>query len=154
MAGDADLTSKRGRVFDGATAGDTHLCRKQHVSPHCNAVRNLNEVVDLRTGANPGLADGRPVNGRIRADLHVVFDRDVADLRNFVMRSVGSSCEAETVAADDGAVLDDYTMPDPNPLANRYARVDHAIITNVRPASDRHVRLNDRARSDARTLLN
>ena len=52
-----------------------------------------------------------PTAGRsiavLRADLDVVFDDDAADLRNLVVGAVRPPREAEAVAADDRAVLDD-----------------------------------------------
>ena len=46
--------------------------------PIDDAVRDLHEVVDLRAGADARLADRRPIDRRVRADLDVVFDDDVA----------------------------------------------------------------------------
>ena len=61
---------------------------------------------------NPRLADRRPIDRRVRADLDVVFDDDVAVLRNLEMRAVRLLDEAEAVAADHRAVLHDDAMAD------------------------------------------
>ena len=58
-------------------------------------------------GVNPRLADRRPIDRRVGADLDVVFDDDGRDLRDLLVRAVVAAREAEPVAADDGAVLDD-----------------------------------------------
>ena len=52
-------------------------------------MRDLHEVVDLRAGADPRLADRRPIDRRVGADLDVVFDDDVGVLRDLQMRAVG-----------------------------------------------------------------
>ena len=57
-----------------------------------------------------------PTAGRsivvLRADLDVVFDHHVGELRNLQMRAVRLPREAEAVAADDGAVLHDHAIAD------------------------------------------
>ena len=67
--------------------------------PTCAASSTLRPIVTpcaiwtrlsiLRAGADPRLADRRPIDRRVRADLDVVFDDDAADLRNLVVRAVG-----------------------------------------------------------------
>ena len=73
--------------------------------PIADAVRDLHQVVDLRAGADAGLADRRAIDRRVGADLDVVFDHDVGVLRDLEVRAVRLPREAEPVAADDRAVL-------------------------------------------------
>ena len=47
------------------------------------------------------------------------------------MRAVRPAREAEAVAADDGAVLQDDAMADANALADRDARVDDAVVADL-----------------------
>ena len=98
--------------IDGA-AGDADLRREQHALADGDAVRNLHEVVDLGAGADARLADRRPIDRGVGADLDVVFDDDVGVLRNLQVRAVRLLDEAEPVAADDRAVLHDDAMADP-----------------------------------------
>ena len=65
------------------TCAASSTCR-----PTCDAVRDLDEVVDLRAGADARLADGGTIDRRVRADLDVVFDDDVAVLRDLLVRAV------------------------------------------------------------------
>ena len=120
--------------------------------PRRDAVGDLDEVVDLGAGADARLADGRPIDRRVRADLHVVFDDDAADLRDLLVGAVAAMREAEAVAADDGAVLQDDAVADTNTLADRDVGVDDAVVANLRKASDRHVRVHDGACADPRAL--
>ena len=66
-------------------AGDADLRGEQHVASERDAVRDLDEIVDLGAGADARLADGGTIDRRVRADLDVVFDDDAADLRNLVV---------------------------------------------------------------------
>ena len=118
--------------------------------PIADAVRDLDEVVDLRAGANARFADRRAIDRRVGADLHVVFDDDVGVLRNLEMRAVGLLGEAEAVAADDGAVLDDDAVADDDALANRHVRVHDAVVADPRAGADGDVRIDDRPRADRR----
>ena len=92
--------------------GDADLRRHQHVAADGDAVGNLHEVVDLRAGLDSRLADGWSIDGRVRAELHVVFDDDSGDLRDLLVRAVAASDEAVAVAADDDAVLQDHAIAD------------------------------------------
>ena len=60
-----------------------------------------------------------PIDRRVRADLDVVFDDDVGELRNLQVRPVCLRREAEAVAADDDAVVQDHAMADRDALADR-----------------------------------
>ena len=139
-------------ILDDAAAGDADLRREQHVPPHADAVRDLDQVVDLRAGADARLADGRTIDRRIRADLHVVFDDDAADLRNLFVGAVAATREAEAVAADHDAVLQHDAAADADALADRDLGVDDAVVADLRKASDRDVRMHDRSRADPRAL--
>ncbi len=58
--------------------------------------------------------------------------------------------EAKAVAADHGAVLDRDAMADLDPLADRHAGVEDAVVADPCAPSDNGVRIQDRARADAR----
>ena len=85
VAGHADLPGQRHVVFNRHTARHADLRRQQHVAADGDAVRDLHEVVDLGAGADARLANGGTIDGRVGADLDVVFDDDAADLRNLVV---------------------------------------------------------------------
>ena len=69
-----------------------------------------------------------PIDGRVRANLDVVFDNHVGVLRDLQVRAVRLLGEAEAVAADDRAVVQDHAVADLAPLADRDVRVDHAVV--------------------------
>ena len=119
MAGDADLPRQNHVVFDDRAARDADLRGEQHAAADADAVRDVHQVVDLRAGANPRLADRRPVDRTVRADLHVVFDDDGGGLRDLQVRAVGLLREAEAVAAEDDAVVEDDAVADDDALADR-----------------------------------
>ena len=77
-----------------------------------DAVADLHEVVDLRAGLDARLADRGPIDRRVRAELHVVFDHDRGDLRDLLVGAVAAADEAVAVAADDDAVLQHDAVAD------------------------------------------
>ena len=105
----------------------------------------LYEVVDFRAGLNAGFANRGAIDGRIGADLHIVFDHHDAGLGNLLVRAVGTADESIAVAADHRAVLQHHAMADDDPLANRDLRVNDAVIADRRAVADRHVRVDHRA---------
>ena len=116
--------------------------------PTVDAVRDLHEVVDLGARPDPRLTDRRTIDGRIGADFDVVFDDDVAVLRDLEVRSVRLADEPEAVAADHRAVLHDHPMADPDALANRDVRVHDAVVADHGAGADHDVGKHDRACAD------
>src|SRR5439155_26353272 len=90
VAGHAGLTGENNGIFQFAAAGDSRLGRQQGIAANLHAVGDLNAITDLGAAPDARLTNGRPVVGRVRPDFNVVFDHDAADLRNLLMRSVGS----------------------------------------------------------------
>ena len=131
MPGDADLPGERHRILDRRAAGNSDLRREQHVAADRHAVRDLHEVVDLRSGADPRLADGGAIDRRIRPNLHVVFDDDIADLRDLLVSAIRACGEAEAIAADDRAVLNDDAVAELHAFPDRNLGVDHAVVTDA-----------------------
>ena len=111
VSDDAHLPSHDDVVFDHRAAGDPDLRGQQHAPPDRDAVRDVDQVVELAAGADARFADRRPINRRVRADLDVVFDDDVGVLRNLDVRAVGLLREAIAVAADHHAVLQHDAVP-------------------------------------------
>src|SRR5262249_26352082 len=118
VPGDADLSGERHRILDRRAARDADLRGEQNVAPNRDAVSDLHEIVDLGSGTNPRLPDGRSIDRRVGANLDVVFDDDAADLGNLLMGAIRPRGEAEAVAADDGAVLNDDAIANLHALAN------------------------------------
>ena len=119
VPGHATLPRHHHVVADRRAAGDADLRREQHAAADRHAVRDVHQVVDLRAGADARLADRRAIDRRVRADLDVVFDHDVAVLRDLEVRAVLLPREAEAVAADDDAVVQRHAVADDDALANR-----------------------------------
>ena len=153
VAGDADLPGQRHVVFDRRAAGDADLRREQHVAADRDAVRDLHEVVDLGAGADPRLANGRPIDRRVGADLDVVFDDDAADLRNLVVRAVGAPSRSRSRRCRSTAPSCRMTrlpMRTRSRIDTRAWMTQSSPISTPRPIDD--VRVHDRARADPRAV--
>ena len=105
-------------VADGHVVRDADLSREETVVPHlrsaCDAclgrgngiladlhvVADLDQVVEFHAPADDRRVGLGPVDAGVGADFHVVFDDDVAQLRNLVEAACGIGNEAEAVGAD------------------------------------------------------
>src|ERR1043166_8595817 len=107
IASDAALRIDHGVVVNRQMAGDAHLSGEQYtLAQHTRSGQ-------ARLGANDVvLAHRGPVDRRERLDFHVVLNHGDAALNNLAMRAIRALGEAESVAADDHAVLQRHTMPD------------------------------------------
>ena len=101
-------------------------------------------------GADPRLPHCGAIDRRVGADFDIVLDDHAADLRNLVVGPVGLTGEAEPVAADHGAVLDDDPVADRHALAHGDAGVDDAVVPDHGLVTNGDVRMEDRARADSR----
>ena len=154
MTGHPDLSSQRDRFLERRAASDTHLCREKRTAPDAHAVRDLDEIVDLRPLPDAGFANGRTIDRRIGADLHVVLDHHITDLRDLVVAAIGVAGEAETVTPDDRAVLHDDAVAELHAFPDGDASVDHTVGTDDRTTANDDVWVHDRARSDSCPVAN
>ena len=69
---------------------------------------NLDQVIDFRTAADDRLAEASPVDGRVGADIHIVFEDNITNLRDAVNLAAGGFV-AEAIRAHDHAGLEATT---------------------------------------------
>ena len=74
-----------------------------------HVVGDMDQVVDFRALADDGGAERAAVNGGIGADLDIVVDDDVAELKHFPVAALVEHI-AEAVRADDRAGVDGDAM--------------------------------------------
>src|SRR5262245_47059791 len=120
MTGHADLTGQDHIVFHHRAPCDSDLGGQQHATTDCDAVRDLNQVVDLGAGANASLSYCRSIDRRVRANFDVVFDEDIGKLRDLQVRPICLLDEPEAVAPDHNAVVKDHAIPDSHVGAYRH----------------------------------
>ena len=150
MAADAHLPGHDHIVFDDRTAGQTDLRCQEHAPADGHAVRDLHQVVDFGARANARFADRGPIDRRVRANFDVIFDDHVGVLGDLQVAAVGLLREAEPVAAEHRAVLEDDAVANGHAFANGHVRVEHAVFANARASANDHVRIDDRAGADGR----
>src|SRR5881628_1917671 len=150
-----DLARRDDAAAEVARARDPDLSHDDRVLADLDVVTDLDEVVDLGPAADDRPAEHGAIDRRVGADVHVVLDHDGTDLRDLAMAAAVEDV-AESVAADDGAGLDDHTAPEPHPFAQNDARMEHRLLAHLdeRPDIDERMhpdpRPYDRARGDHR----
>ena len=130
-----------------------------------HVVRDLNEVINLRAFADDGRSEGAAIDCHVRADLHVVVDDDVADLRHLAVFAFIEDV-AEAVRADDCAGVDTHAVADDRTRIERDVVKDDRALADL--AADIHVNVpvqtgmfadghalgDDAVRTDARGRMN
>jgi len=155
--------------FDPGTltckGGDSPTCL---TAPQVAAVRTIYQTpVHARTKAviygsmPPGtemgwdeMAGPVPYPYSVTFYKYLVFNDETSDLRNLVMGPVGSPGEAEAIASQHRAVLNDDPVPEDHAFADGDACVNHASASDLRVLADGDVRVDDGACSDARAIAN
>src|SRR4029453_15727205 len=98
--------------------GDPDLAREQPAAANGHAVRHLDQVIDLGPRANSCFTDGRAIDRAVGTDFDVILAPPPPTLRNLLVRTAGPPCKAESIAADDDAVLDHDTVANADTLTN------------------------------------
>ena len=111
MVADAYLAAEDGIVANGARAGDAGLRGDDGIAPDLHVVANVHEVVDLGAASDTRLVERTAIDGRVGADLDVVFDDQCSLLREldiFTGRLIAHI--AKTIAAEHRARMHDDTV--------------------------------------------
>ena len=126
VADDADLASEGDIVAEFGASGDACLGDDEAVFSNDDIVGDLDEVIDFGTGLDPSAAEAGTVDGDVGTDFNIVVDLDDAGLGNFHV-ATGGEFEAEAIAAEDGAAMDDDSGAEETTCADGHAGGDLAI---------------------------
>lgn len=110
---------------------------------------NLHKIINLGPFLDPSPTKTRPVDRRVRANLHVVVNLYNTRL-GYLYVSTCHEFEAKTVTTDDRSTVDDDPVTNQTSGPQRDACRQLAIATDPRAMSDVTVGTNDRVRTDLR----
>ena len=131
MIGDADLPADDYVVFNDRAAGKAGLRGDDDVLADLDVVTNMDQVVDLCPSANASFVKSAAVNGRVCANVDVVFDYQPADLRELLVAAgLLVANVAEAFAAEHGTGLDS------NSIAQGRARIHRDIRVQTTMRAD------------------
>src|SRR5450755_5092546 len=98
-------------------------------------MRNMNEVIKFYALAQNSRTQCCPVDGTIRADLHIILDNYISDLRNFLV--VIFRIKSKSVAPDNSSGMNDTVLADNSfrinfdPCKNGCVLTDYRIVSNI-----------------------
>src|SRR5262249_1337549 len=124
------VLAELGAPRDPCLRGDRGIVSDDDIMP------DLNEIVKLDAAADARLAEGRPVDRTVGADLDVVLDDDNAALRDLLVGSVVFWGKPEAVPSDHAARMDDDPLPDPATLAYHHVGIQKRLLTDRDPVPD------------------
>ena len=149
VADKARLTADNDAFSQCCASRDADLGDHDGVFSDHHVVGDLDEVIDFYPSLDPGPAKGAAVDGRIRPDLDVVIDLDIADLGDLHIVLSGSG-KSEAVTPDDDAGVEDDPPADQAAAVDGHAGMkDGGLADNGIPA-DEDPRVEDRLVLDAR----
>src|SRR5205085_5816936 len=111
------------------------------------AVADVDEVAELGARADDGGAEGGALDGAVGADLDVVFEHDVAGLRDFVVDAAAGGI-AEAVNPDRRAGVDGDAVAQDAAVINDRVGVKDAIAPDFNLRADERAGINDRSLAD------
>src|SRR5258706_11269331 len=128
-------------------------------------MRDGNKIADFSHEAHGGFPRARAVDGDIRADLHIIFDDDAPNLRNFLRMARLLRYKPIAISPNHGSGMDNDPVSDLGVFANNHIRVneparsDSDVVTDIaagiyaRPRSDRRCTFHMRLRMNALGML-
>jgi hypothetical protein len=102
--------------------------------PPC-AVSDGNQVAQLASLFNDGVAQSPSFDSAAGADFDIVLQDNNPYLRYFVVNSV-MACKAEAVLAYNGVGIYDYTVADFAAVINSNVRVYYTVVADVHSLAD------------------
>jgi hypothetical protein len=142
---EANLPADHTIIFYGDAAANSSLRRNYHALTNVAVVADVNHVVELGPLSYSRAAKGASIHGRVRTQLHIIFDNDRADLRKFVVAHLIAHI-AKTICADDDAGVKNHSIADSYAVLDEDIRVNYAVVT------DRHAVANLRAGANLRSI--
>ena len=130
-------------VADFCRAGEARLAADHVVGAKLGGMAYQDEVVDFGAAAYAGFAYRCAVDAGVGLDLDVVFEDCWAGLDDFVPGAVFSFGEAQAVAADDGAGLEDYAVSYSAVFADYGVGVGEEIVADFGAVVDGYEAVKD-----------
>src|SRR5262249_5738490 len=135
----SDLAADDGIVFDDSAPGDTGLSRDDDAAADLDIVRDLYQVIDFGSGADPRGSQRTTVDRGVASDLDIIFNHNLSNLRKFLVPlSVKNITKSVRTDNHSGVQCD--------PTANFRTWVDDHRGTENTLRSQKAVRSDDHAR--------
>ena len=143
---------ERGVFFDPDTTRHTSLGDNTDIRGNPHIVANLNEVVDFGSSADHGPGHCRAVDGRIRPNVDVIIDLDMANLWNLAEFAIGRGGIAEAVTPNYSSAVDLHSFTDDGVRVHRYIREDDRVVADLNVFADVDTRIDVDTIANARAI--
>src|SRR5690606_25016153 len=152
VANHADTAGNHAVAPDLGAAGNTAATGHGGVVADLHVVRDHDLVIQLDAVADQRIGQCPAVDGGVRTDLDVIANGHATDLGNLLPDALLVG-EAEALAADHRAGLDDNPLADHHVVIKRDARRQPATLANARTRADHAMGPDANARANLRAAL-
>src|SRR5260370_29171041 len=115
---------------------------------------NEHEIINFRAAPDARFSDRGAIDARVRLNLHIVLDDDACMLLNFVPAAIRALCKSEPIAANDHAILQNYSISNTAILPHNGLRVREEIIPNLDISVDRYEAMKHGVAANFHVLIN
>lgn len=131
MLANPDLPAEYRSILNDDAAGKARLGCDDDVFTNLAIVSDVNQVVDLRSAPDSGLIEGAPIDGRIRPNLHIIFNDQSSNLRKLlVMARLAIPHVTEAIAAQHSPGMRNDAIPQLGSRVNGDVRINLALAPN------------------------
>lgn len=152
---DTDLAAENDILLDGDTAGEPGLRGYHDVFSDQAVVADVHQIVDFRASGDAGCIQGATIDRGVGADLDVVVDFELPDLRKFFITAGRLIANvAEAIAAEHRAGVNDHSVSETHTGIDCHIRIQIAVASNDCFRADHAAGADPRALADGRAFAN
>ena len=140
---------------DAARSGNAGLRRDHDIASHVHVVAEVDQIVDLHAALDAGFFQSAAIDGRVGADLDVIFNHEPPLLRELeIFAAVGVAHIAKAVGSKYHAGVNDDVLAQFGARINNDARINAAMGADFDASSNHRTGANPGSGANLRMRLN
>ena len=108
-----------------------HLSAHKGTLPNLDIMSHLYEIVELRIAADDSRTHHGTIDSGISTNLHIVFDDNIAYLREFLVHTLGIRFKSKTIATNDYARVQNTIFSNHAIIVDLHPRIEDGVIANL-----------------------
>jgi hypothetical protein len=152
MTNHSNLPRQSHAISDPGTSRDSNMRHYEAVFPNHHVVRDLDQIIDLRSGPDPSAPKAGAVNRGVSPDFNIVINLNNTDLRDLQVLA-RDRLKPESIAANNAARMQNHSVTDNAPLGNGDTGTNQTFGPNDRTMAHVDVGPNYGVRPDFRALF-
>src|SRR6478752_6944315 len=128
MSSNTNLSANNRIISQFSASRNASLCGHYGMSTYIYIVRDLNQIIELRSLSNEGRAHCCSINCSIRTNFYIVFNYYIANLWDFIVSAICLWCKTKTIATNYRIRMDINTTSNHATIINLNSSENSTIV--------------------------